>query len=307
VDRLFGSNIPWQEDIAFLTILTDFVAKLISINYRVKTREDKFMRAQASLKRDFSEKRRDFFSEGRSPAMLEVQQLVKRVAPTKASVLLLGEPGTGKTLVARIIHELGGRAAGPFAKVNCAALAGELLESELFGHERGAFEGATATKGGLVEEADGGTIFLNEVGELDLPAQAKLLRLLQDREFERLGATRTRKVDIRIITGANKDMARAVAEGLFREDLYYRLNVFPIQLAALRDRRDDIVALLKFFTEKVCREFGHEVRFTPRAIEALNKYSWPGNVTEMENLVERLAIVFGAGLIDADDLAPYIS
>jgi Nif-specific regulatory protein len=219
----------------------------------------------------------------------------------------LGESGTGKTLVARIMHELSSRARFPFIKVNCAALPENLLESELFGYEKGAFTGAADSKTGRVEEADGGTIFLDEIGELTMPLQAKLLRFLQDREFERLGATKTRSVDVRIIAATNKDLSAAVAEGVFRQDLFYRLNVFPVRVPPLRERREDIVALIKFFSAKVCREYGCELTFTARSLDALEKYSWPGNVREMENLIERLAIIVDGGLIDVKHLSPYIS
>lgn len=307
VDRLFGEDVSFEEDIRFLTILAALVAQLVSLNDQVKAREDNLIRANLSLKADLSEKCTNFFSVGRSPSMMELQQLIRKVAPTKATVLLLGESGTGKTLVARIIHELGSRPTGPFIKVNCAALPDNLLESELFGYEKGAFTGASETKVGRVEEAEGGSIFLDEIGELSLSLQAKLLRFLQDREFERLGATKTRKVDVRIIAATNRDLAGAVAEGLFREDLYYRLNVFPMRVPPLRERREDIVSLLFFFSEQAVREYGHGLHFTPQATEALIRYSWPGNVREMENLIERLAIIFGEGTVDVKDLAPYIS
>jgi Nif-specific regulatory protein len=279
----------------------------VSLNHQVKAREDNLIRANLSLKADLSEKCRNFFIVGRSQVVGEVQSLIRKVAPTKATVLLLGESGTGKTLVAQIIHELSAKANGPFVKVNCAALPDNLLESELFGYEKGAFTGATEAKVGRVEEADGGCIFLDEIGELSLPLQAKLLRFLQDREFERLGSTKTRRVEVRIVAATNKDLAVAVAEGMFRQDLYYRLNVFPIRVPPLRERRDDITALVNFFTEKVCREYGCELNFTATAQEALVRYPWPGNVREMENLIERLAIIFGEGVVDVKDLAPYIT
>lgn len=307
VDRLFAEEVSFEEDIRFLTILAALVAQLVSLNYQVKAREDNLIRANLSLKADLSEKCRNFFIIGRSPSVVEVQGLIRKVAPTKATVLLLGESGTGKTLVARIIHELSTRANSPFVKVNCAALPDNLLESELFGHEKGAFTGATETKIGRVEAADGGCIFLDEIGELSMPLQAKLLRFLQDREFERLGSTKTRKVDVRIVAATNKDLAVAVAEGLFRQDLYYRLNVFPIRVPPVRERREDIAPLVEFFTDKVCREYGCELNFTAAALEALVRYAWPGNVREMENLVERLAIIFGEGIVDVKDLSPYIS
>lgn len=306
VDRLFDEDVSFEEDIKFLTILAALVAQLVSLNYQVKAREDNLIRANTSLKTEISQKSTNFFAIGRSPSMVEVQQLIRKVSPTKATVLLLGESGTGKTLVAHIMHELSSRARFPFIKVNCAALPENLLESELFGYEKGAFTGAAESKTGRVEEADGGSIFLDEIGELTMPLQAKLLRFLQDREFERLGGTKTRSVDVRIIAATNKDLSAAVEEGIFRQDLYYRLNVFPVRVPPLRERREDIVPLVKFFNKKVCREYGCELNFSGKALEALEKYSWPGNVREMENLIERLAIIVDSGVIDVKHLSPYI-
>lgn len=238
--------------------------------------------------------------------MAGVQEMIKKVAPSKASVLLLGESGTGKTLIARIIHELSNRAKLPFVKVNCTSLPENLLESELFGYEKGAFTGASRAKIGRIEEAVGGTIFLDEIGELSLALQAKLLRFLQEREFERLGGTRTIKVDVRIIAATNRDLSKAVAEGLFREDLYYRLNVFPIQVPALRERAEDIPFLLEHFIEKISREYGRRFRITPKAMEVLTLYDWPGNVREMENLIERLAILVDGNEMDLRDFPPHM-
>jgi Nif-specific regulatory protein len=306
VDRLFDEDVSFEEDIRFLTILAAFVAQLVSLNDQVKVREEHLIKANLSLKADLSEKSRNFFAVGTSPTMFEAQQLIRKVAPTKASVLLLGESGTGKTLVARIIHELSSRARSSFIKVNCAALPDNLLESELFGYEKGAFTGAVEPKIGRVEEADGGTIFLDEIGELPMPLQVKLLRFLQDREFERLGSTKTRKVDVRIIAATNKDLSAAVANGSFREDLYYRLDVFPIRVPPLRERREDIIPLISFFCDKIWREYGTALQFTNSALDALTRYSWPGNVREMENLTERLAILFDETTIDLLDLSPYL-
>jgi Nif-specific regulatory protein len=307
VDRLFDEDVSFEEDIRFLTILSALVAELVSLNYQVEAREANLIKANQSLKTELSAKSKSFFSVGSSPAMFEVQELIRKVAPTKAGVLLLGESGTGKTLVARIIHELSSRARGPFVKVNCAALPDHLLESELFGYEKGAFTGATESKIGRVEEADGGSIFLDEIGELPMALQAKLLRFLQEREFERLGSTKTRKVDVRIVAATNRDLAEAVAGGSFREDLYYRLNVFPIRVPPIRERREDIIPLINFFCEKTSLEYGWVHRFSASALDAASRYSWPGNVREMENLIERLAIIFNDRTIDVGDLAPYLA
>jgi Nif-specific regulatory protein len=239
---------------------------------------------------------------GRSQAMVEVQQLIKKVAPSKASVLLLGESGTGKTLIARLIHEVSTRARFPFVKINCASLPENLLESELFGYEKGAFTGAVKAKAGRFEEADGGTVFLDEIGELSLALQVKILRFLQEREFERLGSTKTRRVDVRIIAATNKVLAETVKEGTFREDLYYRLNVFPIRVPSLRERKEDIPLLLDHFLDRSSKEYGRRFRLTSKAIELLQAYDWPGNVRELENLVERLTIVVEGSEIDLKDL-----
>lgn len=239
--------------------------------------------------------------------MLEVQQLIRKVAPTKATVLLLGESGTGKTLVAQIIHELGSRNRFPFIKINSAALPENLLESELFGHEKGSFTGATETKRGRVEEADGGTLFLDEIGEISMQLQAKLLRFLQEKEFERIGSPKTRKVDVRIVAATNLDLDSAVANGLFRQDLFYRLNVFPIRMPALSARREDIPSLIRFFSNKLSREYGTQLSFSASAMDALSRYPWPGNIREMENLMERLAIMSEGTIIQARDLDPYLS
>jgi Nif-specific regulatory protein len=304
VDRLFGAEISPEEDIQFLTIVSALIAQFVSLNLQVEAREKSLKRENRSLKAELSEKYNHFFIVGTSPAMMAVQNLIEKVAPSKASILLLGESGTGKTLIARIIHEMSDRAEGPFAKLNCATLPENLLESELFGHERGAFTGATSAKPGRMEEADGGTIFMDEIGELPLSLQAKLLRFLQEREFERLGSTKTRKVDVRIIAATNRDLSKAIQEGGFREDLYYRLNVFPIQVPPLRERREDILPLIDYFSEKFSKEYVKTLRFTPEAFGVLLNYRWSGNVRELENLMERLAILIEDSHINVTDLPP---
>jgi len=305
VDRLFGSEVSVQEDFRFLAIVSLLVAQFVSLNMQVEEREEILSREIGSLKAEISEKYNHFFMVGKSPVMLEVQKLVEKVAPSRASVLLLGESGTGKTLVARIIHEMSDRASGPFVKVNCASLPENLLESELFGHEKGAFTGATQSKPGRLEEADGGTLFLDEVGELSMALQAKLLRFLQDREFERLGSTKTRKVNVRILAATNVDLGKAMQEGLFREDLYYRLNVFPIRAPALRERREDIPHLIDYFSDRLSKEYAMTLRFTPEALNILCNSDWPGNVRELENLLERLVIIMGDSEIGVRDLSLY--
>src|SRR6185295_7214634 len=229
---------------------------------------------------------------GNSVALRHVLHQVEIVAPTDATVLLLGETGTGKELVARAIHDASGRSHRPFIKINCAAIPSGLLESELFGHERGAFTGAIAQKVGRFELGDGGTLFLDEVGEIPLELQPKLLRVLQEQEFERLGGTRTITVDVRLIAATNRDLAGMVEERCFRDDLYYRLNVFPIHVPPLRERPEDIPALVRFFVQRLARPMNRHVEVIPsEALEALRRYAWPGNVRELANLIERAMIL----------------
>jgi DNA-binding NtrC family response regulator len=240
---------------------------------------------------------------GDSPAMQEVYRLIGKVAPTDSTVLIRGETGTGKELVARAIHYHSPRRDRPLVTVNCAALPETLLESELFGYARGAFTGATAPKRGLIEEADGGSFFLDEIGDISLPLQAKLLRVLEEGEFLRLGETRPRKVDVRIIAATNRDLEAALANGSFRADLYFRLNVFTICLPRLRDREGDIPLLASHFLQRSAQRIGKPLRgFTPRAMECLCRYPWPGNVRELENVVERAAIVAEGPFVDVGDL-----
>jgi Nif-specific regulatory protein len=230
---------------------------------------------------------------GKSRKMEEVYEVIKKVSKSKASVLLRGDSGTGKELVARAIHRNSPRKEGPFVAVSCAALSENLLESELFGHEKGAFTGAISRKPGKFELADGGTVFLDEVGDISPSLQIKLLRVLQEREFERVGGTKTIKVDVRIIAATNKNLERAIEEGAFRDDLYYRLNVVPIHLPPLRERKDDILLLVDHFLRKYSKEMGKNVmRITPEATDMLLSYDWPGNVRELENVIER-AVVLG--------------
>jgi len=302
VDRIFGPEISFEEDVEFLSIAATLIAQFVSLNRQVKTREANLVRLNKSLRSEISEKYKDFFMVGHSPAMIAVQDLVKKVAPSKASVLLLGESGTGKTLIARIIHESSPRAKEPFIKLNCAALPENLLESELFGYEKGAFTGAVQSKAGRIEDACGGTLFLDEVGELPLMLQAKLLRFLQEKQFERLGGSETKTVDVRIVAATNRVLEDAVKEGAFREDLYYRLNVFPIHVPALRERREDMPLLLDYFLIKFSKEYKKDLRLSAGARRTMTEYDWPGNVREMENMVERIAIMADGSEIKIDSL-----
>jgi formate hydrogenlyase transcriptional activator len=240
---------------------------------------------------------------GESQALKRVREQIAQVAPTDSTVLIQGETGTGKELVARAIHELSLRRERPLIKVNCAALPRDLVESELFGHEKGSFTGATQQRRGRFELADGGTLFLDEAGELPLDTQAKLLRVLQEREFDRVGGTRSLRTDVRVIAATNRDLHARVDDGAFRADLYYRLNVFPIVVPPLRERRDDIPGLVRHFAAKVARKLGRTVDgITPAFIERASAYAWPGNIRELENLVERSVIMSRDAVLDTIDL-----
>ena len=244
---------------------------------------------------------------GQSKRMQAVFEAVARVSASQATVLLRGESGTGKELIARAIHLQGPRAGGPFIKLNCAALPETLLESELFGHDRGAFTGAVQARKGRFELADRGTLFLDEIGDMPLGTQAKVLRVIQEKRFERLGGTRTLTVDVRIIAATNRNLEKALAEGTFREDLYYRLNVLPVFLPPLRDRREDIPALVEHFLARCNAENGKQVRITGRTLQALLDYPWPGNVRELENVIERLVILVTRSLVLPEDLPSVIT
>jgi len=238
-----------------------------------------------------------------SAKMQEVLATVERAAPTNSTILIGGESGVGKDLIARAIHQRSRRASGPFVKINCTAIPENLLESELFGYEKGAFTGATSSKPGKFELADKGSLFLDEIGDVPQPMQAKLLRVLQEREFERLGGTRTIKVDVRLIAATNRDLRAALEEGTFREDLYYRLNVVPINLPPLREHKEDIPDLIEHILSKYRKESGKEIRgVTPQALQLLKNFYWPGNVRELENIVERAATFAGGPWIEAGDI-----
>jgi two-component system nitrogen regulation response regulator NtrX len=244
---------------------------------------------------------------GRSPALRQVLEAVKRASPTNATVMLLGESGVGKELVARTIHRNSARAGQRFIQVNCAAIPEELIESELFGHEKGSFTGATEKQIGKFEQADRGTIFLDEVGDMSPKTQAKVLRVLQEQEVERLGSARTIKVDVRVIAATNKDLEEAIQRNEFREDLFFRLNVIPIVVPPLRERREDVPLLVQHFARRTADEHNLKPkRFDPPALEAMQRYRWRGNIRELRNTVERLMIMTAGDVVRAEDLPPDI-
>ena len=244
---------------------------------------------------------------GTSPPMQRVFEVVEQVAPSRATVLITGESGTGKELVANALHQRSPRANGPFIKLHCAALAESLLESELFGHEKGSFTGAAARKDGRFSLADGGTLFLDEIGEISPAIQVKLLRFLQEHEFERVGGTQTLRVDVRVIAATNRNLVEEVAKGRFREDLFYRLNVVSLEMPPLRERRTDVPVLARFFLEKYAKENAKPIEgFAPETMELLQSYDWPGNVRELENAIERAVVLTSGSQIEMRALPPNV-
>jgi formate hydrogenlyase transcriptional activator len=244
---------------------------------------------------------------GNSPALESVLEQVQLVGPTDSTVLILGETGTGKELIARALHSVSPRCGRPFIELNCAAIPAELLESELFGHERGAFTGAVAQRLGRFEAADGGTLFLDEIGDMPLALQAKLLRVLQEQEFERLGSTITRRTNVRIVAATNQDLVALIANKQFRMDLYYRLNVFPIALPPLRERVSDVPLLVWHFVEKYGARMSKQIsRISNDAMDALKRYPWPGNIRELQNFIERAVILTRGDVLEIPPLASVI-
>ena len=239
---------------------------------------------------------------GNSQAIERINLMIDQVSDTNASVLILGDSGTGKEVIARNIHAQSSRSKKPFVPINCGAIPAELLESELFGHEKGAFTGAISARQGRFELAEGGVIFLDEIGDMPLPMQVKLLRVLQERSFEKIGSNKTIKADVRVIAATHRRLEDLIADGSFREDLFYRLNVFPIEVAPLRERKSDIPLLIHEMISRIERENRGSVRLSKKAIAMLQQYLWPGNVRELANLIERLAILFPHGVVDSKDL-----
>jgi Nif-specific regulatory protein len=302
VDRLFGPEVSFKEDVSFLSVLATLIGQFLALHQAIDHKEKMLVEENRSLKAELHGRFNRHYIIGQSRSMQEVFTTIEKVAPSRATALLLGESGTGKELVARAIHEASPRKEKNFVKINCAALPENLLESELFGHEKGAFTGATAIRAGRFELADGGTIFLDEIGELPLLLQAKLLRVLQEQQFERLGGTRTLKVDVRIIAATNINLGDAVASGTFRNDLYYRLNVLPFHLPPLRERKSDIPILLNHFLCASNERNDKNVELSQEVLDFLMHYNWPGNVRELQNLIERLVILTDKSILYASDL-----
>ncbi len=304
VDRLFGDDIGFEEDIRFLSVLATLIAQFLTLHREIAKKEARLQAENASLKARLHKVHGGHFIIGNSKPMKEVFSIIDKVASSKVTVLLLGESGTGKELVARAIHEGGNRKDQALIKINCAALPETLLESELFGHERGAFTGAHASRPGRFELADRGTIFLDEIGELPLSLQAKMLRVLQEKQFERIGGSRTHTVDVRIVAATNVSLEEAVAQGRFRADLYYRLNVVPIVLPPLRRRKEDIPLLLGHFLGKCNQRNGKKVHITSELLDFFIEYPWPGNIREMQNMMERMVILAEGDRLSLEDLPP---
>lgn len=302
VDRLFSSKVDLDEDVRLLKIVASIIGQAVKLHDMVEEAKADLVRENTRLKTELGKRYSLPNIVGSTDMMQEVFQSVEVVSKSRSTVLLRGESGTGKELVAKAVHYLSGRSKGPFVKFNCAAIPEGLLESELFGHEKGSFTGAIAAKKGRFELAHEGTIFLDEIGDLPLELQPKILRVLQEHEFERLGGEKTTKVDIRVIAATSRDLEGLLEAGLFREDLYYRLNVVPIFIPPLRDRREDIPSLAAHFVRKFCEESGKQVRFTDEAVVALTYYSWPGNVRELENIIERTVVMSRKPVIDERDL-----
>jgi len=290
-----SENAFTDEDAELLTHVADQIAIAVenALAYReISQLKEKLAREKLYLEEEIRSELNFDQIVGNSPALRHVLQLVETVAPSDSTVLLLGETGTGKELVARAIHDHSRRKQRSFVKLNCAAIPTGLLESELFGHEKGAFTGAISQRVGRLELADQGTLFLDEVGDVPLEIQPKLLRALQEREFERLGSTRTRRVDVRIVAATNRDLEGMIAAREFRSDLYYRLNVFPIHIPPLRERRDDIGLLVSYFVQKFARQMQKQIETIPAAtMKALREWEWPGNIRELANFIERAVIL----------------
>ena len=304
-DRLFGEETSCREDVRLLSIIASLIAQAVRLRRSAMEERQLLLAENVRLQEELQNRFRPANIIGNSRQMQAVYDLIAQVSRSDATVLIRGETGTGKELVAQAIHYNSHRASKPFIRVNCAALPETIVESELFGHERGAFTGAVARRKGRFELADGGTIFLDEVGDLSPATQIRLLRVLQEREFERVGASESIRVDVRVVTATNRDLEQLLAGGTFRQDLYYRLNVFPIHMPPLRERKTDILLLADYFVEKYGKSSHKDVRrISTPAIDMMMAYHWPGNVRELENMVERAVLLSADGVIHGHHLPP---
>lgn len=304
-DRIFGNDVTLEEDLRLLTVIASLIAQAVKLRQAVQEERQRLLEENQRLQRELKERFRPTNIVGNSQMMYAVYDLIAQVAKSEATVLIRGNSGTGKELVAHAIHHNSLRAGKPYVKVNCGALSETILESELFGHEKGSFTGAMTRKKGRFELAGHGTLFLDEVGDFSQATQVKLLRVLQEREFERVGGTEPIRIDVRIIAATNRNLEELVAEGTFREDLYYRLNVFPIHLPPLIKRKSDILLLADHFVQKYARANHKDVRrISTPAIDMLMAYHWPGNVRELENSIERAVLLTTDHVIHGHHLPP---
>ncbi|MFO7957017.1 MAG: nif-specific transcriptional activator NifA [Candidatus Brocadiia bacterium] len=306
-DRLHEEGHPFDEDVRLLSIIASMIAQAVRLRQSVEEERQRLLEENVRLQQELEDRFQPSNIIGTSREMQAVYDLISKVTQTETTVLIRGESGTGKELVAHAIHYNSPRASRPFVRVHCAALPETIIESELFGHEKGAFTGAVQQRKGRFELADGGTIFLDEVGDLSASTQIKLLRVLQEREFERVGGTKTVRVDVRVIAATNRDLEELIEEGEFRRDLYYRLNVFPIHVPPLRERRTDIPLLVDHFVEKYGDRAGKTVhRVSGPALDMLMSYDWPGNVRELENCIERAVLMTPDDTIRVSHLPPTV-
>ncbi len=305
VDHLFDSNVSLDEDVRLLSIIASLIAQAVRLRQEAADGQRRLMEENQRLQEELRDRFRPANIIGRSSAMQDVFDLIGQVAPSDTSVLIRGESGVGKELVAHAIHYNSPRAPKPFVRVNCGALPENLIESELFGHEKGSFTGATARRKGRFELAHGGTIFLDEIGDLSPHTQIRLLRVLQEREFERVGGSETVRTNVRVVAATNRNLEDAIEAKQFRQDLFYRLNVFPIHIPGLRERRTDILELANYFVEKYSKQNSKKIqRISTPAIDMLTSYHWPGNVRELENVIERAVVLSQDDVLHGHYLPP---
>ena len=304
-DRLFDENVSSKEDVRLLSIIASMIAQAVRLRRAAQEEREQLLDENIRLRKELRDRFHPSNIIGNSNAIQEVYDLIAQVSKSETTVLIQGESGTGKELVAHAIHYNSDRGSKSFVKVNCAALPETVIESELFGHEKGAFTGAVSARKGRFELAHGGTLFLDEIGDLSPSTQIKLLRVLQEKEFERVGGTKTVKTDVRVIAATHRDLNELISKGEFREDLYYRINIFPIHVPPLRERQSDILLLADFFVERYSKANNKNIRrISTPAIDMLSAYHWPGNVRELENCIERAVLLSRDGVIHGHHLPP---